>query len=157
MSDSLWLHGLEHTRLPCPSLPPKVCWSLCPLSQWCYLTISSSAVLNLSQHQGLFQWVSSLHQGAKLLELQYFQFSISTSNEYSGLISFRVEWFDDLAAQRTLKSLLQHHNTKASILWLLSLHYVSLAFGMITSEHDYWKNHSLDYTDLCQQSNVSAF
>ena len=157
MSDSLWLHGLEHTRLPCPSLPPKVCWSLCPLSQWCYLTISSSAVLNLSQHQGLFQWVSSLHQGAKLLELQYFQFSISTSNEYAGLISFRVEWFDDLAAQSTLKSLLQHHNTKASILWLLSLHYVSLAFGMITSEHDYWKNHSLDYTDLCQQSNVSAF
>ena len=66
---------------------------------------------HLSQHQGLFQWVDSLHQVAK-----YWSFSISASIEYSGLISFRIDWFDLLAVQRTLKSLLQHHNSKASIL-----------------------------------------
>ena len=64
MSDSLKTDGLEQTRLPCPSLSPRVCSNSCPLSQWCYPTISSSAVpfswLQLSQHQGLFQWVSQL-------------------------------------------------------------------------------------------------
>ena len=76
MSDSLWPHGLQHARLPCPSLFPGVCSDSCPLSWWCHLTISSSAALpfsfafNLSQHQGLFQRVSSSHQVAKVLELQ---------------------------------------------------------------------------------------
>ena len=66
---------------------------------------------NLSQHQALFQWVSCLHQVAKVLEL-----SISASNEHSGLISFRIDWLDLLAVQGTLKSLLQHHSSKASVL-----------------------------------------
>ena len=68
---------------------------------------------NLSQHQGLFQWVSSSHQVAKVLE---FSFSISPSNEHSGLISFRMDWSDFLAVQGTLKSLLLHHTSKAAIL-----------------------------------------
>ena len=72
----------------------------------------SSPTFNLSQHQGLFQWVGSSHQAAKLLD---FRFSISPSNEYSGLISFRIDWLDPLAVQGTLKSLLQCHNSKASI------------------------------------------
>ena len=66
---------------------------------------------NLSQHQGHFPWVSSLHQVSKLLEL-----NTSPSNEYSGLISFRMDWLDLLAVQGTLKSLLQHHSSKASTL-----------------------------------------
>ena len=74
--------------------------------------LSSPSAFNLSQHQGLFKWVSSSHQVAKVLELQ--RFSISPPNEYSGLISFRIDWFDLLAVQRTLKSLLQHHSSKAS-------------------------------------------
>ena len=80
-----------------------------------------------------------------------FSFSISPSNEYSGLISFRIDWLYLLAVQGTLKSLLQHHSAKASIL--------CSAFFMVhlTSIHDYWKNHSLDYMDLCWQSNVFAF
>ena len=82
-----------------------------------------------------------------------FSFSISPSHEYSGLISFRIDWFDLLAVQETLKSLLQHHSSKASILWLLSLLYGPT----LTSLHDYWKNHSFDYVDLCWQSEVSAF
>ena len=73
----------------------------------------SPPAFSLSQHQGLFQWVSSLHQVAKVLE---FHFSISPSNEYSGLISFRMDWLDLLVVQGTLKSLPQHHSSKASIL-----------------------------------------
>ena len=78
LSDSLWPHGLQLTRLPCPSLPPRVCSKSCLLSWWWYLTISSSVSpssdLNLSQHQGLFQWVVSLHQMAKVLELQHSEY-----------------------------------------------------------------------------------
>ena len=73
LSDSLAPHGLQHTSLPCPSLSPRVCSNSCPLCRWCHLTISSSVVpfscLQSSQHQGLFQWISSLHQMAKILEL----------------------------------------------------------------------------------------
>ena len=75
------------------------------------LSSPSPPAFNLCQHQGLFQWVSSSHQVAKVLE---FQLSISPSNEYSGLISFRMDWLDLLAVQGTLKSLLYHHSSKAS-------------------------------------------
>ena len=80
-------------------------------------------------------------------------FSNSPPNEYSGLISFRIDWFDLFAVQGTLKSLLQHHNSKASI-------FLHLAFFMVQlfpSVHNYWKNHSFDNTDLCRQSDVSGF
>ena len=73
----------------------------------------SPPAFNLSQHQGLFQGASSSHQVAKYWS---FSFSISPSNEYSGLISFRIDWLDLLAVQGTLKSLLQHDSSKASIL-----------------------------------------
>ena len=73
----------------------------------------SPSAFNLSQHEGLFKWVSSSHQVAKYWS---FSFSISPSNEYSGLISFRMDWLDLLAVQRTLKRLLQYHSSKASIL-----------------------------------------
>ena len=79
-----------------------------------------------------------------------FSFSISHSNEYLGLISFRINWFDFLAVQGTLKSLLQHHSSKASVLQ-------HSTFFMVQLSHDYWKNHSFDQMDLCWQSNVSAF
>ena len=72
-------------------------------------------------------------------EFWSFSFSISPSNECSGLISFRIDWFDLLSVQGTLKSLLQHHSSKASILWRSAFFIVRL-----TSMHDYWKNHSFD-------------
>ena len=81
-----------------------------------------------------------------------FSFSISPSNDYSGLNSFRMDWLDPLAVQGTLKSLFQH-NSKASIFLVLSFLYSPT----LRSIHDYWKNHSFDYTDLCWLSNVSAF
>ena len=74
VSDSLWPHRLPHTRLPCPSLSPRIRSNSCPLTQWCNPTISSSSppppAFNLSQHQGLFQLVGSSHQLVKVLELQ---------------------------------------------------------------------------------------
>ena len=82
------------------------------------LSSPSLPTFSLSQHQCLFQWVSSLHQVAKVLE---FQLQHQYSNEYSGLISFRMDWLDLLAVQGTLKSLLQHHSSKASILWRSAL------------------------------------
>ena len=82
-----------------------------------------------------------------------FSLSISPSNEHPGLISFRMDWVDLLAVQGTLKSLLHHHSSKASIFLVLSF----LLRPTLTSIHDHWKNHSLDQTDLCWQSNVSAF
>ena len=82
-----------------------------------------------------------------------FSFSISPSNEYSGLISFRIDWFDLLAAQRTFNSTVasKHHNSKESTLF--SFFYKPA----LTSRFDYWKKHSFDHMDLCQQSDVSAF
>ena len=77
------------------------------------LSSPAPPAFSLSQHKGLFQWVSSSHQVAKVLE---FQLQHNSSSEFSGLISFRTDWFDLLVVQRTLKSLLQHHSSKASIL-----------------------------------------
>ena len=82
-----------------------------------------------------------------------FSFSISPSNEYSGLIYFRMDWLDLLAVQGTLKCLLQHHSSKASILWLSAFFAVQLSHPYMTTR----KNHSFYYMDLCQQSNVSTF
>ena len=109
MSDSLRPCGLQHTRPPCPSPTPEVYSKSCPLSwdaiQPPYLLSSSSTpVFNLSQHQSLFQWVGSLHQVAIYC---CFSFSISPFNEYSQLTSLKIDWFDLLAVQGTLRSLLQ--------------------------------------------------
>ena len=135
MSDCLLAHGLEHTRLLCLSPTPRACSNSCPLSHWCHPTISSSPApsppsFSLSQHQRLFKWVSSSHQTAKYWS---FSFSISHSNEYSGLISFSIEWIDLLAVHRTLKSLLQHHNSKASICSVSAYFMVQLSHPYITT------------------------
>ena len=90
----------------------------------------SPPAFSLSQHQGLFQWVSSLQQWPKYWS---FSFSISPSNEYSGLISFRIDLFDFLAVQGTLKSLRQHNSSKASILWRLAFFMVQLSHPHMTT------------------------
>ena len=90
----------------------------------------SPPAFSLSQHQGLFQWVSSSHQVAKVLELQLQHQSFS---EYSGLISFRMDWLNLLAVQGALKSLLQHHSSKASILWCSAFFMVQLSHLHMTT------------------------
>ena len=100
----------------CPPWSPEVGSDSRSLSQWCYLTISSSAALlflpSVFPRIRVFSNKSALH----IRWPKYWSISISPSNEYSGLISFRIDWFDVLAVQETLKSLLQHHSSKASIL-----------------------------------------
>ena len=118
--DSLRSHGLQGTRLPCPSPSPRTCSSSCP-SRWCHPTISSSIVPFSSCLQSFTIRVFS---SESFLPIRWpkdwsFSFSISLSNEYSGLISFRIDWLDLLAVQGTLNSLLQHHSSKASIILLV--------------------------------------
>ena len=116
MSNSLESHGLEHTRLPCPLLSPRVCSDSCPLSSWCHSTIWSSVTLLLlpSVFPSIRVFSNESTVCIRCPKYWNFSLSISSSSEYSGLISFRIDWF---ALQGILKSLLQHHNTKASILW----------------------------------------
>ena len=124
MSNSLQPHEPQHAGLPVhhqlaiqPSLSPP-----------------SPPAFNLSQHQGLFCRVSITWP-----KYWSFSFSISPSNEYSGLISFRIDWFD-LAIEGILKSLFQHHSFKSINSSALSFLYSST----LTSIHDYWRNHSFD-------------
>ena len=99
------------------------------------LSHTSLPALNLSQHQGLFQWVSSSHQVAKVLELrlQHQSFHNTSYDLLTSLISFRIDWFDLLAVQGTLKSLIQHHSSKASILWHLAFFMVQLLHLYMTT------------------------
>ena len=108
----------------------------------------SPFAFSLSQHQGLFQQLSSSHLVAKVLS-----FSISLSNEYSGLISFTIDWFHLLAVQVTLKSLLQYHSSKASVLQHSAFFVVQLSYSYTTTG----KTIALTLLDLCQQNDVSAF
>ena len=119
MFDSLQRYGLQHTRIPCPSPTPTTYWKSCSSSQWCNPPISSSVnplLLPASIFPSIrvFYSESVLHN--RWPKYWSFSFSISPSNEYSGLISFGIDWLDLLAVQGTLKSLLQHHSSKASIL-----------------------------------------
>ena len=134
MSDSLWPHGLQHARPPCPSPSPGVYSDSCPLSRWCHPTISSYVVPFSSCPQSfpascLFKWVSSSHQVADVLEFQLqhqsFQWTLRTD-------CFRMDWLDLLSVQGTLKSLLQHHSSKASILQHLAFFIVQLSHSYIT-------------------------
>ena len=107
--------------------------------QLSHLLLSPSpSALNISQHQGLFKWISSSHKVAKVLEFQLQHQSFQGTPK--GLISFRMDWLDLLVVQRTLKSLLQHPHFKSINSSVLSFHYSPT----LTSIHDYWKNHSLD-------------
>ena len=147
VSDILRSHGVKHTRLPCPSPIPRACSNSCPSHHWCHPTISSS-VIPFSSRLHSFPASGSFPASESALCIRWpkywsFSFSISPFIEYSGLISFRIYWFDLLAVQGTLKSLLQQFNSINSS--ALSLLYSPT----LTSIHDYWKNHSFDYTDPC--------
>ena len=148
VSDSLWPHGLEHTRPHCSPPTPRNCSNSYPSSRWCHPTIflcRSLFLLPLTFPSiRVFSNNSVLH--IRLPKYWNFTFSISPSNEYSGLISFRVDWFDLLAVQGTLKSLLQHHSSKTSILQCS-------AFFMVQFSHPYMTtgNMCMLVFDLCGQ------
>ena len=129
MSDSLPPHGLQHARLPRPSPTPGVYSNSCPSSQWCHPAIFPSIRVFSNESVLRIRWP----------KYWSYSFSISPCNEYSGLVSSRMDWLDLLAVQGTLKSLLQHHSSKASILRCLAFFRVQLSYP-----HCYWKNHSFD-------------
>ena len=120
VSDSLWPHGLQHTRLLCPSPTPRACSNSCPWSRCCHPTFLSSIIpfsscLQSFPAPGSFPMSWIFTSGGQSIGAS--TSVISPSNEYSGLIFFRMDWLDFLAFQRTLKNLLPHHSSKTSILW----------------------------------------
>ena len=136
VSDSLQPHGLQHARPPYSSPIPGVYSNSCPSSLWCHPTISSSVITLLCLHSifssiRVFSNESALH--IRWPKYWSFSFSISLSNEHSGLISFRIGWLDLLAVQGTLKSLLQHHSSKASILWYSAYFIAQLSHPYMTT------------------------
>ena len=135
MSDSLRPRGLQHTRPPCPSPTPRVYSNVCPLSQCCHPTISSSIVpfsswLQSFPASGSFQMSQLFTSGGQTI--CSFSFNISPSSEHPGLISFRMNWLVLLAVQWTLKSFLQHHSSKASTLQCSAFFIVQLSHPYMT-------------------------
>ena len=135
VSESLRPHGLQHARPPCPSPTPGVHSNSCPFNQWCHPTSSSSRPLLLPP--SVFSSIR-LFSNESVLRIRWpkdwsFSFNISPSNEYSGVISFRMDSLDLLAVQGTLKSLLQHHSSKASILWHSAFFIVQLSHPYMTT------------------------
>ena len=143
MFSSLQPHGLQHAWPPCPSPIPRACSNSCPSSRGCHLTILFSVIPFSSCLQSfLFSVSFPMSQFFALggQSIESFSFTISPSNEYPVLISFKMDWLDLLAVHGILKSLLQHPSSKASILCCSAFFIVQLS----TSIHDYWKNHSFD-------------
>ena len=155
MSNSLWPHGLQHTRLPCPSLSPWVCSNSRPLSQWCHPIISSSVAPFSSCPQSFpesgsfpMSWLSA--SGGQSIGASTSASVLPRNTQ--GWFPLGDDWLDLFAVQGILKSLLQHHSSKASILPRIAFYGPTL-----TSIHNDWKNHGFDYMDLCPQASVSAF
>ena len=151
VSDSLRPQGLQHARLPCPSPTPGACSNSCPSSQWYHPTISSSVIPFSSCLQSLPASGSFLMSQLFASGDQNIGVSASASvlpmniqGWFSlGLISLQSKGLSRVFSNTTI----QKHNSSA----------LSLLYGpTLTSIHDYWKNHSFDYMDLCWQSNVSA-
>ena len=139
VSDSLRPHESQHARPPCPSLTLGIYPNSCPSSRWCHPAISSSVVPFSSCPQSfpalesfpmsqLFAWGGQSTGGQSTCS-----FSISTSKELPGLISFRMDWLDLVEVQETLKSLLQHHISKASILQHSAFLPVQLSYPYMTT------------------------
>ena len=129
VSDSLQPHGLQHARLPCPSPSPRDCSNSCPLSRWCHPTISSS-VVPFSYHLQSFP-ASGSFQMSWFFESDGQSSGVSAS---ASVLPMNIQdWLDLLAVQGTLKSLLQHHSSKASVLWCSAFFIVQLSHPHMTT------------------------
>ena len=151
----VWLFATP-SRLPCPSPSPGACSNSCPLSRWCHPTILSS-VIPLLFPPSIFPSIR-VFSNESLLRIRWpkywsFSFSISPSDEYSGLISFRIDWFGLLAVQETLSRVFSNTTVQKHQFFDVQ----PSLWSTVTSTHDYWINHRFDYMDLCRQSDVCAF
>ena len=148
MSDSLRPYGLLASQA---SLSFTISWSLLKLMSIELVTPSNHLVLChpllllLSTFPSIRVFSKESVLRIRWSKYWSFSFSISSSSEYSGLISFRIDWFDLLAVQGTLKSLLQHHSSEASVLWHLAFFMIQLLHPYVTTG----KKHSFDWMDLC--------
>jgi len=155
VSNSLWPHELQHTRIPCPSLSHRVCSNSCPLSQWCHPIILFSAIPFSSYLQSFSASVSfpmsqlfasggqsiGTSASASVLPMNiqgWFPLGLT------GLISLQSKWLSRVFSSITVESI---SSSELSLLYSPPL----------TSLHDYWENHSFDYKDLYRQNNISAF
>ena len=147
MSNSLRPHGLQHARLPCPPPSRGVCSNSCPLSWWCHPTISSSFVPFAS-------CLRSFPASGSFPVSQFFALGGQIIGASASVLPMNIQgWF-------TLgwTGLISLESSPAPQFESISSLVLSLLYGpKLTSVHDYWKSHSLHYTDLCQQSDVSAF
>ena len=153
MSNSLWPHGLQHAKLPCPSPSPRASSNSCPLSRWCHPTIPSSVVPFFSCPQsfpasGSFLMSGLFMSGGQSTGASASVLPMNIQDWFHlgcvGLISLQFKGLSRAFFNTTVKS----RNSST----------FSLFYGpTLTSIHDYWKNHSFDYTDLCWESKVSAF
>ena len=135
MSNSLWPHGLQHARPPCPSPTPGLLKvisieSVMPSN---HLILCHPLLLLPSTFPSIRVFSNESVHSIRWPKIWSFSFSINSSNEYSGLISFRMDWLNLLAVQGTLKSLLQHHSSKASILWRSAFFIVQLSHPYMTT------------------------
>ena len=132
MSKSLQPHGVQHARLPCLSLSPRVWSDSCPLSWWCYPIISAapfSFCLQSFPASGYFPMSRLFGSGGQTIRAS----ASASIHPIFRADSFRIDWFDLLAAQGTLKSLFQHHSSKASILWCSAFFMVQLSHPYVTT------------------------
>ena len=130
VSDSLWPYGLQHTRLPCPSPTPRAHLNSYPSSRWCHLILCHPLLCLPSIFPSIRVFSNESVLRIRWPKYWSFSFNISPFNKYSGLISFRIDWFDLLAVQGTFKSLLHYHSLKVSILQ-------HSAFFMVQLSHPY--------------------
>ena len=135
MSDFLPAHTLQHARLPCTSPTPRACSNSCPSRRWCHPTISSSAVpFSFCPQSFPASGSFPVSQFFCIRWPKYWSLSFSNSpDEYSRLNSFRMDWFDLLAVQGTLKRLLQHHSSKASVLQCSACFIIQLSHPYMTT------------------------
>ena len=147
-----WLlppHGLQHSRLPCPSLFPRVCSNLCPLSWWCHPTISSSVTL--------FSCPQSFPASGSFPMSRLFASGGWSIGASASVLPMNIQGWIPLGLT-SLTSLLSKESFPATQFKSINSSVLRLLYGStLTSVHDYWKNLSFDYMDLCQQSDVSAF
>ena len=147
---TLQLHRLQHTRLPCPSLSPGVCSNSCSLSRWCHPTISSCHLLLLMP--SIFPSIRVFSNESAL----HIRWSKDWSFSSASVLPMNIKgWFPleltGLVSLLSKSSPAPHFESNNSLM-------PNLLYGpTLTSIHDYWKNHSFDYMDLCWQSDVSVF
>ena len=153
MSDSLWPHGLQYARLPCPSLSPGACSNSCPLSRWCHLTISPS-VVPFSSHLQSFAASGSFPMS------QFFTSGGQSIGASASALPMNIQGWFPLGLTGLIFLLSKGLSRVFSSPTVQKHQFFSISPSLcpiLTYTHDYWKNHSFDYMDFCQQRDVSAF